>query len=138
AQQISGVPYFIFPPNLLKPGGFVTGYEGFAGESLGVDMANFAFNDTAEAILTLHFDDGALMTFPVGLDDVYRPSEGRLGTMGAKGAWMDDTTFRLYLRLAHQGMLFRIDFNYIPGGLDGYTYELHSGQGTGFKGMAAQ
>lgn len=136
AQQISSVPYFIFPPNLLKPGGFVTGYEGFAGESLAVDMAMIVFNDTAEATVTLHFDDAEVMAFPVGLDDVYRTSEGRMGLMGAKGAWMDDTTFRLYLRLVHPGMLFRVDFNYIPGGLDGYTYELHSGQGTSFKGMA--
>jgi CubicO group peptidase (beta-lactamase class C family) len=138
AQRISGVPQMLFAPNLLQINKFIERYEGYRGTSLGVNAVKFDFDGSDQATLMLIFADQKTEVLPVGLDNVYRVSEGRQGTVGSKGAWITDTTFRLYLRVIGPSFLYRIDFNFMPGALDVYAYETISGGGITILGLSAQ
>jgi len=138
ANQISGQEFGLSATNLFMSSmpyvQFAT-YNGFA-DSLGVNWFTLAFDDSAEAILTLGFTDNETWALPIGLDGLFRVSEGRPGTVGVKGAWLNDTTFRVYMRHQDEVFMQRFDFNFIPGGLDIISYDYTSGQGIALQGVA--
>ncbi len=93
AGQISGVSYYLFNPGLFLSSGYFqfSGKYRYDLDSLNVQTLRLTFPpDAAEAALTLNFTDGGTWEVPVGLDGVYRVSEGRLRTVGVRGGWLGD------------------------------------------------
>lgn len=139
AAQISGQSYFLLNPRLFISSDFFARFVNYhIVETLDVQTLSLAFDDSDEAVLTLTFADGEGWTIPVGLDGLYRVSEGRLGNVGAKGEWLGDTTFRLYIKHVGTAFLHRFDLDFIPGALNIISYEYTSGGAIAVQGVAMQ
>ncbi len=140
AASISGQMYGMSAPSLFLTSNQVrrfAAYEGLA-DSLGVNWFTLSFDDSAQAVLTVGFTDNEAWSLPVGLDGLYRVSEGRLGTVAAKGEWLGEGTFRVYLMWTGDAFLQRFDFNFMPGGLDILSYDYTSGGAIALQGVAMQ
>ena len=117
AARISGRPFYLFNPRLFVPGDFAKrffDYEGLT-QSLYVQTLALKFDSSAEALMTVGFTDNTTWAIPVGLDGLYRPAEGRLGKVGAKGEWVADDLFHVYMKDVGKGWLHIFDINYVPG-----------------------
>lgn len=116
AAQISNKPYFLIDPRLFTPGKFISRFTDLLGttSALQVQSVSFTFDDSDQATFNVTFTDQQVLAIPVGLDHLYRVSEGRLGVIGARGEWIGDDLFRIYLRNAPDALVYRIDFNFIP------------------------
>jgi len=91
-----------------------------------VQALSLSFAD-GEAALTLIFADGQQETIPVGLDGLYRVSEGRLGPVGAKGEWLTDSAFRVYLKHIGGSLQHRLDMTFSGPVLEIIAYEMKGG-----------
>jgi CubicO group peptidase (beta-lactamase class C family) len=77
-KEVSGKT-FVFEPNPLE-----------------IETLSLEFPGAAEAVLILKHSDGETTSWPVGLDGVYRMSQGEYGLpQGVRGEWVDDQTFAL-------------------------------------------
>jgi CubicO group peptidase (beta-lactamase class C family) len=116
ATEISDKPYFLINTRLFVPGRFIGRMTDILGttSSLEVLSVSFTFDESDQALFNIVFTDQQTMAIPVGLDHLYRISEGRLGVIGARGEWLGDDLFRIYLRSAHEGLVYRIDFTFMP------------------------
>lgn len=116
AAEISGKPYMLFTPRLFVQGPFIQRFTDILGttDSLNVQSVSFDFTESDQAVMNVVFMDQERLAIPVGLDHLYRVSEGRLGVVGARGEWLGDDLFRVYLKLPVDTLLYRIDFNFIP------------------------
>jgi len=65
-------------------------------------------------------------------------SDSRVGTVGLKGEWIGDSLFRVYMLGKNESFLQRFDFNFMPGGLDIWSYDYTSGQGIALQGVIMQ
>jgi CubicO group peptidase (beta-lactamase class C family) len=90
AKRISGKT-FVFDPNPLE-----------------IEEVTLEFADPASAVFRINHSGGKLDSWPVGLDGVYRMSEGYFGLpQGLRGEWVDDRTFALeYDNIANNDHLF--------------------------------
>jgi CubicO group peptidase (beta-lactamase class C family) len=140
AATVSGKVYGLSATNLLLSSSSLERFLRYSGrvDSVGVNWFTLAFDDSAQATITLGFTDNETWTVPIGLDGLYRVSEGRLGTVGAKGLWLGESTFRLYLIQKGTYFLQRIDFNFMRGGLDVVSYDYTTGGGIVLQGVMMQ
>ncbi len=95
AREIFGKT-FVFEPNPLE---IVTLRAEFAG--------------SAEAAVRIELSDGRVVSGPIGLDGIFRLSDGEYGLpQGMRGEWVDDRTFALeYDNIANNDHLFmRLSF----------------------------
>lgn len=144
AARISGRPFYLFNPRLFVPGNFHSrffDYEGLT-HSLYTQTLALKFDSSAEALMTVGFTDNTTWAIPVGLDGVYRPSEGRLGKVGAKGEWVTDDLFRIYMKEVGKGWLHIFDINFVPGATPQaqgafhlISFEYQSGEARGITGF---
>jgi CubicO group peptidase (beta-lactamase class C family) len=59
-----------------------------------IEDINVTFDDSAEAIMRITFSGEPTETWPIGLDGVFRMSQGDFGLpQGLRGSWIDDQTF---------------------------------------------
>jgi CubicO group peptidase (beta-lactamase class C family) len=140
AATISGRMYGLSATNLFMSSDQYRRFATYSGlvDSIGVNWFTLSFDDSAQAQLTLGFTDNEAWTLPVGLDGLYRVSEGRLGTVGAKGEWLGEATFRIYLMERDNLFVQRFDFNFMPGGVDIISYDYTSGGAIALQGVAMQ
>jgi CubicO group peptidase (beta-lactamase class C family) len=95
AKRISGKT-FVFDPNPLE-----------------IEEVTLEFADPASAVFRINHSGGKLDSWPVGLDGVYRMSEGYFGLpQGLRGEWVDERTFALeYDNIANNDhLLMRLSF----------------------------
>lgn len=127
AAQINGKRYGLFSPNLLRLDWRLEGViPGLDTSGWDVQALSLSFAD-GEAALTLIFADGQQETIPVGLDGLYRVSEGRLGPVGAKGEWLTDSAFRVYLKHIGGSLQHRLDMTFSGPVLEIIAYEMKGG-----------
>jgi CubicO group peptidase (beta-lactamase class C family) len=140
AATISGQMYGLSGPSLFMNSHMILRFAAYQGlvDSIGVNWFTLSFDDSAQAVLTLGFTDNETWSLPVGLDGLYRVSEGRLGAVAAKGEWLGDGTFRVYLMRKGDAFLQRFDFNFMPGGVDIISYDYTSGGAIALQGVAMQ
>lgn len=138
ASEISAKPYFLFKPNLFFSSSFVKRFLAANNltDAMKVQTLTMTFDKNDEAKLDLGFVDGGTWSLPVGLDDKFRISEGRLGTVGVKGEWFSDDLFRLSIKLGGTAIEYRLDLNFIPGALNITSFEYTSGGSTAILGIA--
>ena len=140
AEQVSGRQYMLTAPNLFINSEFVrrnASYRGWA-DSVDVQTLMLTFDEPAQAMLSVGFADGESLALALGLDGMYRMSDGRMGTIAGVGEWLGDSTFRAELRHPDDALLHRIDFNFMPGGLDIISYEYSTGGVLALQGFAMQ
>ncbi|MCX9078866.1 MAG: serine hydrolase, partial [Candidatus Methanoperedens sp.] len=104
------------------------------------DVPALAFNFDAaavEGVLTLTFADGTVAEIPIGLDGRYIRSENRLGVVAAQGAWLNDQTFRLYLKWVGDKIEYRMDFTFAQELLEIVKFQIDTGVATAILGMMA-
>lgn len=138
AGQISGKVYGLFSPDLFS---FEPIMEAVI-PGLDVSVRNtqalsLAFSDT-EATLSLFFADGAQEDLLIGLDGVYRVSESRLGTIGAKGEWLTDHLFRIDLKHIGASQDFRLDMTFNGIVLEIIAFNVHDGTVKAVFGAASE
>jgi CubicO group peptidase (beta-lactamase class C family) len=95
AERISGRT-FVFDPNPLE-----------------IEALSLEFTESAGAVLRITHSGGKLESWPVGLDGVYRMSQGEFGLpQGLRGGWTDERTFALeYDNIGNNGhILMRLSF----------------------------
>ena len=138
AGQISGKVYGLFSPDLfqLEPV-METVIPGLDLSVRGVQALSLTFAGE-EATLALFFADGEQEELPVGLDGLYRISESRLGTIGAKGEWLTDHTFRLYVKTIGASMQLRMDMTFNGIVLEIVAFQVHHGTVKAIFGAASQ
>jgi CubicO group peptidase (beta-lactamase class C family) len=96
AKRISGQT-FVFDPN-----------------PLGIEACSLEFGEPAVAVFRITHNGGTTEPWPVGLDGVYRMSEGPYGLpQGLRGEWTDERTFALeYDNIANNDHFFlRLSFD---------------------------
>ncbi len=128
AAQISRKSYMLTSPRLFissKSDERFMNYKGLTA-ALDVQKLVFTFDDSDESLLTVNFVNGETWAIPLGLDGLYRESDGPFGPVGAKAVWLDDSTFRVYLKHVGETFLHRFDFNFKPGTLDIISFETAS------------
>lgn len=140
AAEVSGQRYGLSATDLFLSS---EGYKRFANyygvaDKLGVNWLKLDFDESAEAVLTFGFTDNQAWSVPVGLDGLYRVSEGRTGAVGAKGEWLGDDLFRVYLLQNSDPFQHRFDFNFMPGGVYIISYEYASGGANAVQGVLMQ
>ena len=139
AAQIDETMYGLFGTDLLTLEPIMEGVIPGLNVSLWDTQAlSLAFPGGAEATLALAFTDGEELTIPVGLDGVYRVSEGRLGAIGARGEWLTDHTFRVYLMPIGSGLLHRLDMTFNGEILEIIAFEVHTGKVKAVFGAVAE
>lgn len=139
AAQIDGAMYGLFGTGLLTLEPIMeTVIPGLDVSLWDTQALSLTFPGGAEATLTLVFTDGVTEAIPVGLDGVYRVSEGRVGAIGARGEWLTDHTFRVYLMPIGSGLLHRLDMTFNGAILETIAFEVHSGKVKAVFGAAAE
>ncbi len=140
ANEVSGKNYVLFSPNLFFSSDFVKRSMNSNGltDAMKVQTLAITFDDSAEAKLNLGFVDGEQWSLPVGLDGLYRVSDGRLGTVGVKGEWLTHDVFRMYLKEGGTAIEYRFDLNYIPSAVNIISFECTSGGAISVLGYAPQ
>lgn len=137
AEEISGLTYGLSGPNLFLNSEFVRRNAGYGGwiNSVNVQTLKLTFDESDEAVLSVGFTDGDSWNVTLGLDGVYRITDGRMGQFGAVGQWLGDNTFRAELQHVDDALLYRIDFNFLPGGIDVVSYEYSTGTALTLQGF---
>lgn len=140
ATTISNVNYYLFNTNLFHPASFAQRVQSEMdrGQSSLVQTLKLNFEDPSEAKLYLGSPAGTIWTIPVGLDGVYHVSEGPLGKVGAKGEWLDDDLFRVFVKQVETGFLYRLDINFIPHALNITSFEYSEGAAAAVLGLQMQ
>ncbi|MCA9905450.1 MAG: serine hydrolase [Anaerolineae bacterium] len=138
AAQISGKVYGLFNPGLFRLDFFVE-YVIPGLDTSGWDTQAFSldFSDD-EATLSLVFADGEQQAVPVGLDGIYRISEGRLGTIGAKGEWLTGNLFRAYLKNIGGGITYRLDMTFTGAVVEIIDFEINGGTVKSIFGVVSE
>lgn len=127
AGQISGKVYGLFSPDLFALDPVIeTVIPGMDVSMRGVQAISLTFSGE-EAALALVFTDGQREELPVGLDGIYRVSESRLGTIGAKGEWLTDHMFRVYVKHIGASQDFRLDLTFNGTILEIIAFQAHDG-----------
>lgn len=140
AKRISGVTYGLFSPNLFYPGPISRAWETVLFLSPNVDTKAFklTFGGGDTATFTATFADDKTLDITVGLDNVYRPSPWREGTMAAKGLWLTPDTFRIYFRPLGADRMYQVDISFIATAVNIITFEHAIGEAGAVQGTAAQ
>ena len=127
AGQISGKVYGLFSPDLfaLDPVIEIV-IPGMDVSVRGVQAISLTFLGE-EAAFALDFTDGQCEELPVGLDGIFRVSESRLGTIGAKAEWLTDPTCRVYLKHIGSSQDFRLDLTFNGTILEIIAFQVHDG-----------
>jgi hypothetical protein len=92
--------------------------------------------DGSEATLTLTFADAEQMGIAVGLNGLSRTTPGRLGVVGARGEWLTDTSFRLYLQHVGDCTRYRMDMTFTNTLLEVVAFETAAGEAHVVFGLA--
>ncbi|MBZ0320446.1 MAG: beta-lactamase family protein [Anaerolineae bacterium] len=135
---IRGQLYNLLSPKLLEGLPLIRLAEGQ--DQTWYDVSALAFNfdaATVEGVLTLTFVDGTTTEIPIGLDGRYIRSENRLGVIAAQGAWLNDQTFRLYLKWVRDKIEYRMDFTFAQELLEIVKFQIDTGVATATLGMMA-
>jgi len=138
AQQVSGLTY-----NLMNPGLLIAGQERSLVMQrqqglLDVQAMSLVFGEGSEATLTVTFADGEMWNIPVGLDQVYRVSEGRLTPVGVRGIWITENTFRIEMKYIGTRSVLQLDISFRPGAVQVVTFEKSSGTASVIYGIMAR
>lgn len=95
---------------------FGPGQAALAGHAgLSVVPPGIRLEGVDQAVLTLVPVEGQDKNIAVGLDGLYRVSEFWGGKVAAKGAWVTDHDFRVYMKFIGDVMMEQIDFSFMPG-----------------------
>ncbi|GIK67299.1 MAG: hypothetical protein BroJett018_50930 [Chloroflexota bacterium] len=130
--------YNLLSPKLLEGLPLIRLAEGQPNTWYDVSALAFNFDAAAvEAVLTLTFADGTTAEIPIGLDGRYIRSENRLGVIAAQGAWLNDQTFRLYLKWVGDRIEYRMDFTFAQELLEIVRFQIDEGVATAILGMMA-
>ncbi len=95
---------------------------------------NFGANN--QAVLRLIPVEGQPKDIAIGLDGLYRVSDGFGGKYAAKGQWLTESDFRVYLKYVGDALSERLDFSFMPGAMTVVTYEFSTGTSAAFAGTA--
>lgn len=127
AAQIGGKVYQLFDPGLFRLD-FLVQYVVPGLDPSGWDTQAFSLDFAGdEAALSLVFADGVRQEVPVGLDGIYRLTDGRLGPIGAKGEWLTDNLFRVYLKNVGASIQYRLDMTFTGAVVEIVDFESHRG-----------
>jgi hypothetical protein len=127
AAQVRGKTYRLFNTEVLKSDWLIWTVIPWLENFPGVQALSLTFAE-AEAALKLTWADGQSETIPVGLDGVYRLSEGQMGPLGAKGEWLTDNLFRIYLKPIGSAMQYRLDMTFTGTVLEIIAFEVKNGE----------
>lgn len=138
AQQVSGLTY-----NLMNPGLLIAGQERSLVMQrqqglLDVQAMSLVFGEGSEATLAVTFADGEMWNVPVGLDQVYRVSEGRLTPVGVRGLWITENTFRIEMKYIGTRSVLQLDISFRPGAVQVVTFEKSTGTASIIYGIMAR
>ena len=105
ATQISGKTFRLENPDLLLREADVNGLpaEDWQMATLALDFGQDS------ATLKLQAVSGAKLNIPVGLDGIYRVTSSPLGTLAARGHWLNDARFQFDVRRLDQGPVLAYD-----------------------------
>lgn len=136
-RQIDGRIYHLLTPNLLTIPGHTQFRvpEGMGPTAWETRTLSLTFSDR-EAYLGLTFVDAEETRIAVGLDGLSRITSGRLGVVGAKGHWLTDTTFRLYLQHMGDCTRYRMDMIFTDTLLEIAAFEVAAGEAHVVFGLA--
>jgi CubicO group peptidase (beta-lactamase class C family) len=81
-----------------------------------------------EATLHLQSSSGKDLTIPVGLDGNYRVTTNYLGTVAARGQWINETVFALDLRRLEQGTVMQYNLTFKDDQLRGSARRARAGE----------
>jgi hypothetical protein len=115
ATQLTGETFHLETSDLLLYEADVNSLpaEDWQIATLGLDFGQ----DTAT--LRLQTMSGIDINVPVGLDGVYRTTPSPLGTLAARGEWLNDNRFRFDLRRLEQGLVLRYVLIFADDGFTG-------------------
>lgn len=137
-RRISGRIYHLLTPNLLTTPGHSQFRvpEGRGVSAWETQTLSLTF-DGSEASLALTFADAEEMRIAVGLDGLSRrTTSGRLGGVGARGHWLTDTTFCLYLQHLGDCTRYRMDMTFTEALLEIVVFEVAAGEAHVVFGLA--
>ncbi len=138
AAQINGKVYGLFNPGLFRLE-IAMEYDVPGLDTSGWDTQAFSLDFSGEeAALSLVFADEERQEVPVGLDGTYRISDGRLGTIGAKGEWLTDNVFRVYVKNVGGGIQYRLDMTFTGAVVEIIDFETHFGTVKSIFGVMSQ
>jgi CubicO group peptidase (beta-lactamase class C family) len=133
AKRLSGQTWDMMSPLILTNRADMR-----RGTSLAVEAFSLEFNAPDRAMLTLIPVEGEAITVAVGLDGVYRVSDQDGWMVGAKGLWLTETDFRLFLKYLDKPNLLRLDFAFMPGAVNIVVNNYANGDVAAFFAMPAQ
>ena len=121
ARRISGMTFAVEPNDLE------------------IEEFSLEFAGPAEAVFRFRHGGGRLDHWPVGLDGVYRMSEGPFGLpQGLRGEWTDGKTFAMeYDNIANNDHLF-LRMNFTGDGVVVESHETAHARGVRFEGRAVR
>ncbi|NLF77931.1 MAG: serine hydrolase [Chloroflexi bacterium] len=130
AETVSGQSYAMIAPLRLAGFGYTQGPQ--------IQMFDFTFDHVEQAAVTLSAVEGESRTIAIGLDGLYRVSEFWGGDIAARGEWLTENDFRLYLKYVGDCINERLDFSFMPGAATVVEYEYAMGVAAAYAATAVQ
>ncbi len=123
ATQISGKTFRLESPDLLLREADVNCLpaEDWQMATLALDF------EQDQATLKLQALSGAELNIPVGLDGIYRITTSPLGTLAARGQWVNDARFQFDVRRLDQGPVLAYDLIFSNSEFTGTVTSARSG-----------
>ncbi len=137
ATTISGQTYNLLSPHLFGETDWYARKVGQADNWLDVVAVKITFDGSAEAVLTLTYLDGTTADIPIGLDGLFRRVESRFTDIAAVGAWLNDTTFRVNIKLIEDSVEYRLDFQFDQELLEIINFKIDDGVANATLGLLA-
>lgn len=137
ATTISGLTYNMLTPHLFGDTAWLARFAGYPATGLDVSALSLAFADASEATLTLTYADGTTEPIALGLDGLWRRGESRLGPIAAVATWLNDTTFRVNLKLITDSAEYRMDFAFDAELLEVINFKIDDGTANATLGVMA-
>jgi len=126
------------PFAMLSPLEFVEFAHGPDVPKTQVKAVSFKFGSADQAVLTLIPVQGQPKDVVIGLDGLYRTSDFWGGKVAARGEWLTDNDFRVYLKYIGDIFLYRLDVTFMPGAMTVVSSESASGMTASHVGMVVQ
>ena len=133
ASQISNQYYTLFgdmPIPLAGDTGFTTSVH-----PVGL---RFDFSTDHPTNLTFTLDNGKEWTLPISMNGVYRVSDSPVGLVGAKGEWMTDDQFCVFLKYVGDAKVQRFDMRFMPDAVNILGSEYTEGTAYAVQGVVME